>query len=247
MGIMTEDERFEQFLREHAADYQAPAADVPREAMWEAIRARRAATAEGGRDASRFALLRRRPAALAVAGMAAMLLIGVAIGRFATPVGRTPAIAAAPEAALPDDSASLERLPSDPSTGGVSAPGNGVRALDDATNTAYRVAAGRHLASVEALLTSYQASAAAARGDTLLGAWAKSLLSDTRLLLDSPVAHDPARARLLSDLELILVQLVQRAPGGDAESRAAVDRTLQKTQIIPRLRSAVPAGLLSGT
>ena len=111
----------------------------------------------------------------------------------------------------------------------------------------YSLVAARHLADVEALLTSYTSSSADARSDSLLGAWAKNLLSNTRLLLDSPAANDPVRARLLSDLEVILVQLVQRSPGGSAEERSAVERTLQKSQLIPRLRSAVPAGLHSGT
>ena len=107
--------------------------------------------------------------------------------------------------------------------------------------------AAQHLADVEALLTSYAASPADTRSDFLLGSWAKSLLSNTRLLLDSPAARDPVRARLLADLEVILVQLVQRSPGSDAEERSAVERTLKKNQLIPRLRSAVPAGLHSGT
>jgi hypothetical protein len=121
------------------------------------------------------------------------------------------------------------------------------RTLAGAGPTTYTLVATRHLADVEALLSSYAASPADARADSALATWAKSLLSNTRLLLDSPAARDPVRARLLADLEVILVQLVQRSPGGNAEEHSSVDRTLNKTQIIPRLRSAVPAGLRNGT
>jgi len=119
--------------------------------------------------------------------------------------------------------------------------------LPDARSTTYSLVATRHLADVEAMLTSYSASGSDTRSDTLLARWAKDLLSNTRLLLDSPAARDPSRARLLQDLEVILVQLVQRSPGGDADERSAVERTLNKTQLIPRLRSAVPASLHNGT
>ncbi|MBI2409382.1 MAG: hypothetical protein HYV19_13895 [Gemmatimonadetes bacterium] len=253
---MTDTERFEQFLRETAADYQAPSGEVPREEMWNAIRARRTA-APAPVPSIGTAPSRRRPWYLAAAAMAAMLLIGVAIGRFSTTNGSEQQVVAQ---SVPTTVPNGEATPlSDPTTttpspASSASPNVQSRARRDdgatlagARRTTYGIVATRHLASVEALLASYQANATEARSDTLLGAWAKSLLSNTRMLIDSPVADDPVRARLLSDLELILVQLVQRTPGADAESRAAVDRTLQKTHIIPRLRSAVPASLLSGT
>jgi hypothetical protein len=243
---MTDTERFEQFLRETAADYQEPSGEVPREEMWNAIRARRVAV-PAPIPSIGIAPTRRRQWYFATAAMAAMLLVGVAIGRFAARDVTAPSLAAAPASAAPSSVAlAPDPVSTDPS-------GSARNSLDDrhngsaAPNIAYSAVANRHLASVEALLTSYEASKADAHPDTLLGAWAKSLLSDTRLLMDSPVAHDPARARLLSDLELILVQLVQRATPADTSARSAVERTLEKKQIIPRLRSAVPASLLSGT
>src|SRR2546423_15444179 len=42
VGVMTED-NFEQFLKKTARSYNAPPAHVPREAMWNAIQAKRAA------------------------------------------------------------------------------------------------------------------------------------------------------------------------------------------------------------
>ena len=190
-------------------------------------------------------------------GMAATLLLGVAVGRFATQRSTHDSPVAALTASPDVGGRDIET----PAGAGPAAPGevlaaearlarppvHDARPIAGSGNTTYALVAARHLADVEVLLTSYTASPADARTDVLLAAWAKDLLSNTRLLLDSPAARDPVRARLLADLEVILVQLVQRSPGGDAEERSAVERTLNKNQLIPRLRSAVPAGLHSGT
>jgi hypothetical protein len=74
-----------------------------------------------------------------------------------------------------------------------------------------------------------------------MSAWARDLLSNTRLLLDSPAAVDPERRRLLEDLELVLVQIVQLAPANTAD-RAMIDRALEHDHVMTRLRTAVPAG-----
>lgn len=257
---MTDDERFEQILKGAAADYEAPRGDVPREAMWEAIRARRAATPAATPVATPTipVIVPRHTASIWMwMGMAATLLLGVAVGRFAWQRGAPPEVAnAVPATTTPSvgdrpvpllDGADTVRVA--PVTTRPAARPRTVdsRTLPGVGNTTYSLVAVRHLADVEALLTSYAASPADARSDFLIGSWAKSLLSTTRLLLDSPAARDPVRARLLADLEVILVQLVQHSPGGDVEERSAVERTLKKNQLIPRLRSAVPASLHSGT
>ena len=79
--------------------------------------------------------------------------------------------------------------------------------------------------------------------DKHLSVWARDILSNTRLLLDSPAADDPARRRLLQDLELVLVQMVQRSPeAGAGDERAQINRSMERTQVLTRLRSALPAG-----
>jgi hypothetical protein len=62
------------------------------------------------------------------------------------------------------------------------------------------------------------------------------MLTNTRLLLDSPAGDDPVRRRLLEDLETVLVQLLQRT-GGAVDERALIERTLERTQLLSRLRS----------
>src|SRR5256884_300623 len=81
VGLMT-DERFERLLREAAQDYHRPPA-TPREAMWQGIAARRAARR---RRAATW-----RPVLRWGVGIAAVLALGVAIGRWsATPLAEEP-------------------------------------------------------------------------------------------------------------------------------------------------------------
>jgi hypothetical protein len=112
-----------------------------------------------------------------------------------------------------------------------------------APTSAYELAEVNHLTAAEALLTSFRTrSAADQQQDARLAAWARELLSNTRLLLDSPVAADPQRRPLLQDLELLLVQIVQLAPGGAPQDREIMERTLQQDQFMTKLRTAIPAG-----
>jgi hypothetical protein len=46
----------------------------------------------------------------------------------------------------------------------------------------------------------------------------------------------------LQDLELLLVQIVQLAPGGAPQDREIMERTLQQDQFMTKLRTAIPAG-----
>jgi hypothetical protein len=214
------DEKFEEFLRSEARAYNAPPATAPRDEMFAAITARRKLEAgsrmtedRGPRTETRVRTLR-----FAWIGMAATLILGVAIGKFA--LTRDNAAAPAPVAAS-----------------------NGARARVGHTDTlSYSRAANAELARAEALLTAYSASNANAAVDKQLSGWARDILSNTRLLLDSPAAADPGRRKLLQDLELVLVQMVQRSPeAGANDERAHIDRSLDRTQMLTRLRSTLPA------
>jgi len=109
---------------------------------------------------------------------------------------------------------------------------------------AYQIAVTRDLTQVEALLTAYEATAPAARqaSDAQLASWARDILMNTRLLLDSPAGADPQRRRLLQDLELVLVQMVELAPDHTETDRQMIDQTLDRNHVFTRLRAAVPAG-----
>jgi hypothetical protein len=119
---------------------------------------------------------------------------------------------------------------------------------NSASTSAYQLTAVRHLSEAEALLTSFRArSTADQQMDAQLGSWARELLSNTRLLLDSPVANDPQRRPLLEDLELVLVQIVQLSPGSTPQDRDLIEKTLQQDHVMTRLRTAIPAGSQRGS
>ena len=110
--------------------------------------------------------------------------------------------------------------------------------------SAYQVTAVQYLSEAEALLTSFRSrSTADQQMDAQLGKWARQLLANTRLLLDSPVGDDPQRRPLLQDLELVLVQIVQQlSPGSTPQDRELIEKTLQQDHVMTRLRTAIPAG-----
>jgi len=116
------------------------------------------------------------------------------------------------------------------------------------STSAYQLTPVQHLSEAEALLTSFRTrSTADQQMDAQLGAWARQLLSNTRLLLDSPVANDPHRRPLLEDLELVLVQIVQLSPGSTPQDREMIEKTLQQDHVMTRLRTAIPAGAQRGS
>jgi hypothetical protein len=221
------DEKFEEFLQREVPAYNTPPTDVPRDEMWDAIVSVRAAGAHQSRAAGAS---RRYPGSYVAAGLAAALVLGVAIGKFAWPSSESEAAAPAP---------ATSRV----ATVADSAPG-----ADRGGDASYALATTQHLSRAEALLTAYSATQADAALDAQLTRWAREMLSGTRLLLDSPAGRDPVRRRLLEDLELVLVQMAQRAPSpGDRTERAHIDRSLDRTQMLPRLRSTLPVGPNSGS
>jgi hypothetical protein len=108
------------------------------------------------------------------------------------------------------------------------------------------VATIRHLANAEALLTAFRSDSRDAKMDAQLSGWARELLSNTRLLLDSPAADDPQRAKLLGDLELVLAQIVQLSPDAAAQDRELIEGSIRNGQVMTRLRFAIPAGPTRG-
>ena len=265
-----DDDRFEAFLDREARAYHAPPAEVPRDAMWARIAEARAArrhaptpvAASTVAPSLTSSVLPRRPMRAAPwIGMAATLLLGVGIGRFALRSG--PGAVGADTTRLTDPVlpiASTGAAPVAPSPGAVGehapAPrGAAVRFAADARRTptpvpvvaeatgrtrgtsgTYSVASRQHLTRAEALVAVVAAMPRDAMMDSLTARWAKDVLTNTRLLLDSPAGDDPVRRRLLEDLETVLVQLVQRSGRVD-EDRDMLDRTLEKTQLLTRLRS----------
>ena len=280
---MTED-NFEKFLKQTAQSYNAPPARVPREEMWNAIQAKRAAgprVVYGGGLASDGSSKRFGTRVWLGAAAAAMLLVatGVGIGRWtAAPVSQTASTIQVPPKAVVAPEQGGEEPTGEPNISAVDQPSNRGSASGNnqvatvapragressrassqvaTTNTpsaptpssAYQLTTVRHLSEAEALLTSFrQRSNSDQQMDAQLGVWARQLLSNTRLLLDSPVANDPQRRPLLEDLELVLVQIVQLSPGAAPQDRDLIEKTLQQEHVLTRLRTAIPAGPQRGS
>ncbi len=207
------DDRFEDWLGENARkEYHVPP-ETPREAMWQTIQARRTARRQDGKTAGW-----RRPVVWIPLAAAALLALGVFLGR----VSRGPA--AAPAVARGADTASA------PATG----------AADLGSARVYQVAATQYLSQAEAFLTAFRLDTTAAGQDTTQSREAQRLLATNRLLLDSPAARNARMKQLLQDLELLLAEISQISQGND--DAAYVARGLEQSGILPRLRTAVPAG-----
>ena len=129
---------------------------------------------------------------------------------------------------------------------GQRSPVNDLSGVSPRQTVPYQVATIRHLANAEALLTAFRTDSRDPKMDAELSKWARELLSNTRLLLDSPAADDPQRAKLLGDLELVLAQIVQLSPGAAAQDRELIEGSIRNGQVMTRLRYAIPAGPTRG-
>jgi hypothetical protein len=206
-------------LAREAADELDAEVVVPREMMWARIdRERRAAAAP---------VKRVRPWTR-VTAIAAVLVGGVAIGRYVVPVAPT-TVAAADSAQLSNDRAR-------------NGAGLGPDALAELppSNDPVRVAMGEHLARTVALLTTVRDQDPSMGPGADVSAWARDLLTTTRLLIDEPQLRDERTRRLLQDLELVLVQIIQ-ARGSAPETQRAPKETIRETNLLPRVRAIVTA------
>ena len=210
------DPAFDAWIAKQAARVNAPM-PTPRAEMWREIEAAsKASRAAQAGEIQGVTPLRRNWKLLSV--IAAALLLGVALDRMVLRQRQ----AATQVATLPPstDSGGATRL--------------------------YRIAASQTLTQAEALLTASRATSETERGAIgaeRLAAWGREVLGSTRLLIDSPAGDDPHLRALLEDLELVLVQIIRLSgPRPDASDREHVDRALKERDLLPRIRTAVPAG-----
>jgi hypothetical protein len=156
-----------------------------------------------------------RPLALA-AGIAALLGLGVAVGRLTVHTPEPVAVAPVP----------------------VVAP--------KVSTAAYQLATTDHLSQAEIFLTLFRASVqqgvSGGGNERLASATARELLASNRLLLDSPAAKDVRTRALLQDLELVLAEIAQLSPQPNSRDLQLIKEGLDQGGVISRLRIAVPAG-----
>ena len=215
-----EDDRLPESLRNAARDYNDPpklsGSDL--DAMWSAIEKdafphRFASPSADLPDVRRRASdVRRWVSARNLMPLAAVLLLGVAIGRFALP--RKQVV-----------STSVAIRP--PAGDSVAVPGE------------YQTTTSRYLGQTAALLVALPVEVNAGRADDRFLGRAHDLLLTTRLLLDTPAAADPRFRTLLEDLELVLVQVVRLQSDQRHADLDLIRQALEQRDVLPRLRSAV--------
>ncbi|PYP55730.1 MAG: hypothetical protein DMD40_12805 [Gemmatimonadetes bacterium] len=114
--------------------------------------------------------------------------------------------------------------------------------IDSLANVAYQVAATQYLSRTEAFLTSFRADANRSANTARLARQARDLLTTTQLMLDSPAADNPRLRALLEDLELVLMQISLLNPVQDGHDRDLITQGMNQSNVLPKLRSAIPAG-----
>ena len=220
------DDRFDDELRDAARDYNSPP-ETPRAEIWDRIVAARAGGQADRRTGGRidehnrasvrrsihpFVRLSARPSVRLVAGIAALLALGIGLGR----------ISRGPEPAAPPAIAS--------------------EATPRGSDVAYQLVTTEHLGQSEAFLTLFKASVRRGGNEQVASGTARQLLATNRLLLDSPAAEDDRTRLLLQDLELVLAQIAQLAPQPSSPDIDLITEGLEGGGVMSRLRTAVPSG-----
>jgi hypothetical protein len=212
---MKEDELDER-TREALRGYRAPPAP-PLDAMWRQIEERHfgapvVSLADRARARPRWRWALGSPSwGVLVAGIAAALIMGVAVGRMSR--GIAPVIA--------DNGR------------------EGQYDYWTANAEPYRQATTEYLGQTVALLTALPAASRDGQPDARFVTQARDLLTTTRLLLDSPAAEsDPRLKNLLEDLELVLAQLSRLPSEHGGPELNLITQALEQRDVVPRVRAA---------
>lgn len=224
------EDRLDEWVRDAARDYNAPP-PTPRAEMWEAIQAGRRAARVAPRPLSPFS----NPIRYGL-GIAALLALGIAIGRITVP-SRTEAPAASPTTTAQTPT---ETVPDQPTLTAIPSPGSRAPAPSSGARgeVAALFATGDHLTQVETFLTEFGTRPPA----TDFAGQAQDLLTNTRLLLDSKRVSDVRTRKLLEDLELVLAQIATLNPRQRSQDLDLIADGLAQSHLRTRLRNAIPAG-----
>jgi len=222
---------FDKRLKDTARQYNEPP-ETPRDAMWARVLAGRAER-RVTRMPAPVPFWRSRRLWIPVAAAAAVMVIGVAIGRFTAPVDVGPGdkVAGGPgtNSSVPKQYDVIDR--SEPQSG----------------RSAYELAAVPIFNQAEVLLTEFRTGEEPGDNGDSFSRRAGSLLMDTRLLLDSPAADDPKLYRLLSDLELVLIQIVRMTTEDEQVEKELINDNMSNRSLLPRLRANSPTGTFTST
>ncbi len=148
---------------------------------------------------------------------AATLVIGIGIGRYLTVGGSTPETTVQTTATT------------------AAVPGG----IQSSVVDAYRDETTQYLGQTAALLISLPEAGGADLSDARFAGKASDLLVTTRLLMDSPAAHDPRLRGLLEDLELVLVQIARLRVERNKSDLDLIHQTVEQGDVMSRLNTAV--------
>ncbi len=111
------------------------------------------------------------------------------------------------------------------------------------SDVVYQIAATQYLSRTEAFLTAFREDQGAHSADgARFARQARDLLTTTRLMLDSPAGNDQRLRSLLEDLELVLVQISQLDAAHNGHDADLITQGMNQSNVLPKLRSAIPAG-----
>jgi hypothetical protein len=202
---MSEDQ-LDKIIDTAADHYNVPPVNPPFEQMWTAIESEafgRQITPATGKKT--FSLVNNP-----WLRMAAVLVLGVAIGRFTT--GQTPTIGD---------------------------PGPTTAEADVNVEASYEMSAERYLGQVVSLVAGLPKQLQSGRIDSAYATRASESLATLRLLMDSPAASNPRLRALFEDLELVLVQVVLMPEEGSRTDARMIRQAMQERDVMPRLVDAV--------
>jgi hypothetical protein len=203
---MSED-RLDKIIDSAAEHYNVPPVNPPFDAMWTAIESEAFAPQIQSIAGKRRASLVNNP----WLRMAAVLVLGVAIGRFST---GAPALT---------DSATVAAAPA--------------QAVD--LEASYQLSAERYLGQAVTLVAGLPRQLQSGRIDSAYVARASESLTQLRTIMDSPAASNPRLRALFEDLELVLVQVVQMPATGNAIETKMLRQAMLDKDVMPRLVDAV--------
>jgi hypothetical protein len=208
------DDRIDDLIHREAKRYR-DGAPPPAERMWSRIEVD---VARAIRPSPRTAP--RWPWIAATTGIAAALVIGVAVGRNMNRVdGPTAAVTPPPAASL-----------------------------DSARVAVMRGVTSSHFVQAEVFLTSVRADLHAGRHDPQRAERSRQLLARTRLLMAQDANRPLPVARLLEDLELVLAEIAALPDTGERRPMDAqlLDERLRVGTVLPRIRTILPSPPATG-
>ena len=212
---MSDDAKFDDLLRREAKGYRS-AGEPPADEMWARIEHDVASAIQRPKK-----VMPHWPWLAAAAGIAAALVVGVAIGRRSVTTDGTPGV--------PPATASAPTLRATPA--------------DSLRDAQMRAVTMSHLVQAEVFLTEVRSDLTTGRHDPERGERSLHLLARTRLLMGNDAARAPAVERLLEDLELVLAEIaaLPDSNGHRSVQKQLLDERLRVGTVLPRIRTILPA------